>query len=92
MMISTLIPVIMFDILENPWGLDASSLFNFQDETRESVGLTDQTMKLGYESTNSVQNLQSIFVMLNIYFFKVGIVIVLKTIYHYTGLFDEYAT
>ena len=34
-------------------------------------------MELGYESTNSVQNLQSIFVMLTLYFFKLAVVLVM---------------
>ena len=48
-------------------------------------------MELGYESTNSVQNLQSIFVMLTLYFFKLAVVLVMKTIHHFTGRMGEKA-
>jgi len=69
---STIIPIAMFDILENDYGLDTSLILDYDDEGQEELNtyLYDQLENLGYGSHNLLGNLNTLGIVLIFYFIQ----------------------
>ena len=74
----------MFDVLES---VDFIQDF-FEEDEDEIVdfSLMDQMKDLGYETQNVILNLGTLFVLMNVYFFKAFVLfVIVKPLHHFTG-------
>ena len=73
MLMSVIFPIVMFDILENDQGIDASMLHNFDEGIPEGVDneLLDQMEDIGYETFICILNLSTMYFILTQYFLQV---------------------
>lgn len=71
-MYSMLIPLVMFDVLEQ---IDLIQDF-FEDDSDTDFSLMDQMKDLGYETQNVILNLGTLFVLMCAYFFKAFVLFV----------------
>ena len=67
---STIMPIAMFDILKNDYGVDSSLIFDYDEEGQEALNtyLYDQLENLGYGSHNLLGNLKTLGLVLIFYF------------------------
>jgi hypothetical protein len=74
-----LIPIVMFDFLQNDEGIDASMVLEFDEEAQieNQVYLLDQMENLGYNTHNCIQNLGTIVFLILVYSFEVFICLIL---------------
>ena len=85
MMSENIRPIAMFDVLENNMGWDASLLMKFDEESQLGEAISDQMNDIGFESTNSIKNLGTIFIVLQAYFLQVILVVLLAVFNKVTG-------
>ena len=83
LMFSQLIPIVMFDVLEND-DINPHLVLDFDgDEMAQDI--PDQIRDLGYDSHSAILNLGSLGVLVILYFFRVGMVLCLKIVNKLTG-------
>ena len=54
-------PIIMFDVLENDYDLDANLLMRFNEEAQNNEDILDQMENIGYGKSNCILNLKTLF-------------------------------
>ena len=66
MVISEMIPFVMFDFLSNPWDYDITSMVQFEEYPSEEIDaiITTQEQVIGYETTNYSPAMQSILLVI----------------------------
>lgn len=71
MIISVAIPIVMFDVLDNDAGIDASTFITFDEDFGElaAENITEQAQELGYESHNAFMNLGTMSIVFLLYVF-----------------------
>ena len=77
MLMSIIMPIVMFDILDNDQGIDASLIYDF-DEDAQGEEILDQMEDLGYETHYAILNLSTMYLMMNIYILKIFCLVSLK--------------
>ena len=85
MMSENIRPIAMFDVLENNMGWDASLLMKFDEESQLGEAISDQMNDIGYESTNSIKNLGTMYFVLQFYAIQVVFALFLALFNKITG-------
>ena len=85
-LISQMIPLVMVDILENPWDKDITSIISFSEYPQELIdsNVDTQWQMINYETTNYIQNIQSILLMVLYLFLKLIIICFLQLLINIT--------
>ena len=76
MLFSAIIPIAMFDVLEND-EINPTTIFDFDGVEEQGEDIFDQMRDLGYETHSSLLNLGTLFVFLFAYALKVLFFLVL---------------
>ena len=86
-----ILPIVMFDVLE---GFEDTVKdfyrvidlnFRREDEQTDSRGMFDQMRSLGYQTSNTIFNLGTIFFLIIIYFIRLLIYSLVYLLYKFTG-------
>jgi hypothetical protein len=72
------LPIVLFDILENVEYIENI----FGQQNKDSIVL-DQMKQIGYENTNTILNLKTIFVLMIFYFLRLIFLLIIITIVKY---------
>lgn len=83
-MFEILIPVVMFDVLE---GID---FFENLFDSDEEADVLDQMKQIGYETSNTIKNLGTLYVLMLVYFLKLFAIAILFIISKHTSKYEKW--
>ena len=70
MLMSIIMPIVMFDILDNDKDIDATLIYDFDDEA-QGDDILDQMEDIGYTTHYSILNLSTMYFVMNILVLKI---------------------
>ena len=76
MFFEIIIPIAMFDLLENDYGINTSLFLNYDDAGQESIPwFNNQLQDLGYGNHNLIENLNTLIIIFVLYFVQLILIL-----------------